>query len=62
MQKVTVYDWVLADGTPFGCGTALEFDYWTREGVNPQGSRLADVITHEPASEDERRKAAWGIA
>lgn len=62
MQKVPVYDWVLENGRPFGCGTALEFNYWSSEGVIPQGSRLAKVITHEPASEDERRKAAWGLA
>jgi hypothetical protein len=59
MQTVPVYEWLLADGTPFGCGTKVEFDYWLSEGVNEADSRLGDIMGHEPASEDERRKLAW---
>lgn len=60
--QVPVYDWLLADGTPFGCGTHVEFDYWNDEGANPASLTLGKVICHEPASEDESRKACWGIA
>lgn len=56
---VNVYEWLYADGTPFGLGTQVEFDYWTAEGVNPEGARLGKVLTQEPASEDDRRKALW---
>jgi hypothetical protein len=60
-MTVPVYEWLLADGTPIGCGTKLEMDYWTAEGVFV-GYRLGKVLCQEPASEDERRKAAWGLA
>lgn len=59
---VPVYDFLLADGTPTGCGTQVEFDYWTAEGVFPEGSKLGAIITHEPAALDAKRIAAWGIA
>lgn len=56
---VNVYEWVLASGKGFGCGTKVEFDYWAAQGVNPEGSRLGKVISQEPESEDARRKIAW---
>jgi len=59
MTTVEVYEWVFEDGVSFGCGTKAEFDYWTAEGVNPEGSKLGAVIGREPASEDDRRRAAW---
>lgn len=51
---VPVYEWLLADGTPTGCGTEVEFNHWKGEG-----DRLGAVLTFEPASEDARRVAAW---
>lgn len=62
MPTVTVYEWLFADGTSFGCGTALELDYWQREGVVDPEARLGRVLGQEPASEDERRKTMWGLA
>lgn len=62
MASVPVFDWVLADGTGFGCGTRVEFDYWTAQGVNPEGSRLGAISGREPAAADERRKAQWGVS
>jgi hypothetical protein len=43
-----------AGGVPMGCGTKIEFDKWS-----DAGDQLGDIIAYEPASEDERRKAAW---
>lgn len=58
---INVYDFIFADGTSFGCGTACELAFWQREGIIDPDARLGRVIGHEPASEDERRKALWGI-
>ncbi len=57
---VDVYNFVTADGTLYGCGTALEHSYWTEQGVFVD-VLLGDVLCQEPASEDESRKAEWGI-
>lgn len=57
---VEVYNFVLADGTPYGCGTALEHSYWTEQGVFVD-VLLGDVLCLEPSSENEKRKLAWGI-
>lgn len=62
MKLIPVYKWLLSDGSEAGCGTRAEFDYWNAEGVNPEGMVLGDVICYEPASEDERRKVAWGVS
>lgn len=62
MQIVPVYEWVFSDGKPFGCGTKCELAYWQREGIVDPDARLGMVLGHEPASEDERRKAMWGLA
>lgn len=59
---VDVYLWLLADGTEHGCGTEAEFNHWRGEGVLPAEAKLGGVIAQEPASEDERRAAAWGMA
>lgn len=61
MATVPVYEFVFADGTSFGCGTALELRYWQQEGIIDPEARLGKLIGHEPASEDERRKSCWGI-
>jgi hypothetical protein len=61
-DKVPVYEWLDEDGRPSGCGTAVEMEYWKAEGVFREGEKLGKVLCYEPASEDERRKAAWGIA
>lgn len=61
MQTVKVHEFVFADGQPFGCGTALELEYWQREGIIDPAARLGDCIGEEPSSEDERRKTCWGI-
>lgn len=58
IETIPVYKFHLADGTEVGCGTKVEFDYWTEQGVF-EGYVLGEVLCHEPASEDERRKAAW---
>lgn len=47
-----------ADNRIIGCGTQAELDHWTAEGVMA-GVRTGRQIGAEPASEDERRKAAW---
>lgn len=62
MAMVPVYEWVLSDGTAFGCGTRVEFEYWLSQGVNPEGSALGAVIAQEPAACDDRRRKAWGVA
>lgn len=56
---VPVYEWLSADGFPMGCGTQVEFDHWAAEGVNAPGEKLGKILCYEPASMDERRKAAW---
>lgn len=58
---VNVHEFLFADGTSFGCGTALELAYWQREGIVDPEAKLGKVIGTEPASEDERRKTLWGI-
>lgn len=62
MTTVPVYEWLLADGTSIGCGTKLEMEYWQAQGVNRADDRLGEVLCHEPASEDDRRRKAWGVA
>ena len=61
MATVPVYEFLFADGSSFGCGTALELRYWQQEGIIDPEARLGAIISHEPASEDERRKSCWGI-
>lgn len=56
---VEVYEFVRADGTGLGCGTALELAHWQKEGVLDATDKLGRVIGKEPASLDERRKLAW---
>lgn len=53
-----VHEFLDADGETVGCGTKLEFDHWTAEGVMVDCS-LGAVISHEPAEMDEQRKASW---
>lgn len=62
MTNVPVYEWEFSDGQPFGCGTECEFSYWQQEGIVDPEARLGKIISHEPQSEDERRKAMWGLA
>jgi len=62
MPTVPVYEWLLSNGVGFGCGTRVEFDYWTAQGVNPEGSRCGRIIGYENPSADERRKAQWEAA
>jgi hypothetical protein len=62
MKTVPVYEWQFADGSAFGLGTEVEFNYWRDEGVNPADAKLGPVLCHEPASEDDRRRAAWKLA
>jgi len=61
MDRVAIHDWQFADGTSFGCGTACELAYWQAEGIVDPEAKLGRVIGDEPQSEDERRKALWGI-
>ena len=61
-DTVEIHEWLFADGASFGCGTPLELAYWQREGIVDPEARLGPVIGHEPASEDARRKALWGLA
>lgn len=53
-----VYKFLNTNGRSIGCGTKVELDYWTAEGVMV-GVTLGAVIAHEPAEMDERRKVAW---
>lgn len=62
IATVAVHEWVFADGQSFGCGTECELRYWQSEGIVDPDARLGRVISHEPASEDERRKQCWGLA
>jgi hypothetical protein len=55
---VEVFDFML-HGRGIGCGTKFEFEYLKAEGILPEETALGEVIGCEPASEDERRKAAW---
>lgn len=57
--QTPVHEWLAADGTVIGLGTAFELDHWKAEGVSRPDERLGKIICHEPAGEDERRKAAW---
>lgn len=57
-----VYEWQFADGEVFGCGTELELRYWQQEGIVDPDAVLGRVVSTEPASQDERRKAMWGLA
>ena len=59
---VPVFEWQYSDGKPFGVGTRVEFDYWRDMGVNPDDAQLGPVICHEPAIQDQQRKAQWGIS
>jgi hypothetical protein len=61
MATVEVHEWLFADGTSLGCGTPCELAYWQQEGIVDPEARLGRVIGLEPASEDDRRKALWGI-
>jgi hypothetical protein len=56
---VPVYTFLLANGTETGCGTEVEFNHWNAMGVFGEGARLGDVICHEPAANDDKRKAQW---
>ncbi len=58
---VNVYEWQLSDGTVTGLGTQVEFEHWQSEGVIEANAKLGAVLCQEPASEDERRKAAWAV-
>jgi hypothetical protein len=60
-DTVPVHVWLNSAGKDYGCGTACEFNYWLAQGVNPEGSRLGAVLTHEPYAEDARRIRAWGL-
>jgi len=62
MENVAVYEWLFEDGSSFGCGTKVEFCYWQQEGIVDPSARLGKVICSEPATEDDRRKAMWGLA
>lgn len=61
-HTVPVYEWEFADGKSFGCGTECEFRYWQQEGIVDPEARLGKIISHEPQSEDDRRRAMWGLA
>lgn len=56
---VAVHAWRDPSSHWIGQGTRLEFDHWRAEGVIGDDVQLAELLGHEPASEDERRKAAW---
>lgn len=58
VPTVPVYEFQLADGTPMGCGTQAELDYWTAEGVFVDYVR-GGILGYEPASMDDKRRAAW---
>lgn len=58
---VNIHEFLFADGSSFGCGTALELAYWQHEGIIDPDAKLGKVIGTEPGSEDERRKTLWGI-
>lgn len=58
---IPIHDWIFADGTSFGCGTECELRYWQSEGIVDPAACLGRIISHEPVSEDERRKVLWGI-
>jgi len=55
-----VHEFLDADGETVGCGTKLELDHWTAEGVMVDCS-LGAVVTHEPAEMDEQRKVEWAL-
>lgn len=59
---IPVHEFLFADGTSFGCGSALELAYWQHEGVIDPDAMLGPIIGHEPASEDARRMKCWGIS
>lgn len=59
---VEVFEWAYTDGTVFGLGTKLEFDYWKSEGVVDPEAVLGKSMGFEPASEDDRRRKCWGLA
>lgn len=62
MESIAIYEWEFSDGQSFGCGTKCEFDYWQSEGIVDPEARLGKVISYEPQSEYDRRKAMWGLA
>jgi hypothetical protein len=61
MAKVAIHEFIFEDGTPTGCGTALELQHWTDQGVF-EGVVLGKVIGYEPAICDRKRAAQWGLA
>ena len=61
MRTVPVYEWNLPDGSSTGLGTALEFEYWKREGTIPEGAEIGAVLCHEPVAADAKRAKAWGF-
>lgn len=60
-MQIPVYEFLIDGNVVVGCGTQLEYDYWTAEGVF-DGYALGKVLSYEPASEDDARKLAWGVA
>lgn len=61
-NSVAFYEWQFPCGTVFGCGTECELHYWKSEGIVDPEAILGKEICREPYSEDERRKAIWGLA
>ena len=60
---VPVHEWIYADGHVAGVGTAAELQHWVAEGVFADGElSLGNVVCHEPASEDARRRVVWAKA
>lgn len=58
---VPVHTWRHADGHWHGQGTALEFEHWRAEGIIPDDVEPAELLGHEPASEDDKRRKAWAL-
>lgn len=56
---IAVYEFLAADGTGLGCGTALELAHWQEEGVLQPTDKLGAIIGYEKPSKDEKRKLAW---
>lgn len=56
---IEVYEFIAADGTGLGCGTALELAHWKKEGVLSQTDRLGAIIGYENPSKDQQRKIAF---
>ena len=60
MATIPIYEFLEDGNVVVGCGSQLEHDYWTAEGVFV-GQTLGKVLGYEPASEDDKRKMAWGV-